>query len=203
MIFPRRARCAVPHLPDRHPGGAAHRTRGAAVRPARLDARRDRRVDDRRAAAGGRPISVIVLGLSLCAGCGMLSQATSTGYVTASAPEGRSSAIGLYVSSFYIGGSVGGLWRASPGAMPAGRPWSRSAPPCWRGWRSLSVWCGHRGRCRNERGCHERNVSTLMTLHDAQPGLTILGFYHLWSDRSPAGRMRCPPSIPADLKSTW
>ncbi len=55
------------------------------------------------------PLAMIVLGLSLCAGCGMLSQATSTGYVTASAHEGRSSAIGLYVSSFYIGGSVGGL----------------------------------------------------------------------------------------------
>jgi MFS transporter, YNFM family, putative membrane transport protein len=53
-------------------------------------------------------VAVIVLGLSLCAGCGMLCQATSTGYVTASAHEGRSSAIGLYVSSFYIGGSVGG-----------------------------------------------------------------------------------------------
>ncbi len=53
-------------------------------------------------------VTVIVLGLSLCAGCGMLCQATSTGYVTASAHEGRSSAIGLYVSSFYVGGSVGG-----------------------------------------------------------------------------------------------
>ena len=55
-----------------------------------------------------KPVAVIVLGLALCAGCGMLCQATSTGYVTASANEGRSSAIGLYVSSFYIGGSVGG-----------------------------------------------------------------------------------------------
>jgi MFS transporter, YNFM family, putative membrane transport protein len=53
-------------------------------------------------------VAVIVLGLSLCAGCGMLCQATSTGYVTASAHEGRSSAIGLYVSCFYVGGSVGG-----------------------------------------------------------------------------------------------
>ncbi len=52
---------------------------------------------------------LIMLGLSLCAGAGMLCQATSTGYVTASATEGRSSAIGLYVSSFYTGGSVGGL----------------------------------------------------------------------------------------------
>ena len=53
-------------------------------------------------------VAAIVLGLSLCAGCGMLCQATSTGYVTASAHEGRSSAIGLYVSCFYVGGSVGG-----------------------------------------------------------------------------------------------
>jgi YNFM family putative membrane transporter len=63
-------------------------------------------------------LALIILGLSLCAGCGMLCQATSTGYVTASATEGRSSAIGLYVSSFYIGGSVGGvaagwLWHAA------------------------------------------------------------------------------------------
>jgi predicted MFS family arabinose efflux permease len=64
------------------------------------------------------PLVLIVLGLCLCAGCGMLCQATSTGYVTAAATEGRSSAIGLYVSSFYIGGSVGGvaagaLWGAA------------------------------------------------------------------------------------------
>jgi predicted MFS family arabinose efflux permease len=64
------------------------------------------------------PLALIMLGLSLCAGCGMLCQATSTGYVTASATEGRSSAIGLYVSSFYVGGSVGGvaagrLWHAA------------------------------------------------------------------------------------------
>jgi predicted MFS family arabinose efflux permease len=55
------------------------------------------------------PVPVIMLGLALCAGCGMLCQATSTGYVTASVSEGRSSAIGLYVSSFYVGGSVGGV----------------------------------------------------------------------------------------------
>lgn len=54
-------------------------------------------------------LAVIILGLCLCAGCGMLCQSTSTAYVTATATEGRSSAIGLYVSSFYIGGSIGGL----------------------------------------------------------------------------------------------
>jgi MFS family permease len=55
------------------------------------------------------PVAVIVLGLVLCATCGMICQATSTGYVTATAHEGRSSAVGLYVSSFYVGGSVGGF----------------------------------------------------------------------------------------------
>ena len=37
----------------------------------------------------------------------MLCQTLSTGYVTAIAKEGRSSAVGLYVMFFYIGGSVG------------------------------------------------------------------------------------------------
>jgi len=54
-------------------------------------------------------LAVMFLGLCLCAGTGMLCQATSTAYVTATATEGRSSAIGLYVSSFYLGGSIGGV----------------------------------------------------------------------------------------------
>ena len=74
------------------------------------------------------PLALILIGLSLCAGCGMLCQATSTGYVTASANEGRSSAIGLYVSSFYIGGSVGGV--------AAGALWSAAG---WRGVVALSA----------------------------------------------------------------
>ncbi len=68
------------------------------------------------------PVWMIILGLVICATCGMLCQAISTGYVTATAREGRSSAIGLYVSSFYIGGSLGGYlpglaW--SQGGWPA------------------------------------------------------------------------------------
>ena len=55
------------------------------------------------------PVWVIILGLVLCAGCGMVCQAISTGYVTATTHHGRSSAVGLYVSSFYFGGSVGGF----------------------------------------------------------------------------------------------
>ena len=53
------------------------------------------------------PVSAIIAGLTLCALCGMLCQAISTGYVTAIAKEGRSSAVGLYVTAFYIGGSLG------------------------------------------------------------------------------------------------
>jgi predicted MFS family arabinose efflux permease len=55
------------------------------------------------------PVAAIIVGLTLCAACGMLCQTISTGYVTAIAKEGRSSAVGLYVTSFYVGGSMGAL----------------------------------------------------------------------------------------------
>ena len=53
------------------------------------------------------PVAVIIAGLVPCAACGMLCQTISTGYVTTIAKDGRSSAVGLYVTSFYIGGSLG------------------------------------------------------------------------------------------------
>jgi len=64
------------------------------------------------------PVLVIIIGLTLCATCGMLCQAVSTGYVVTTAKEGRSSAAGLYASSFYIGGSAGAfliglVWHAA------------------------------------------------------------------------------------------
>jgi MFS transporter, YNFM family, putative membrane transport protein len=65
------------------------------------------------------PVAVIIAGLTLCAVCGMVCQAVSTGYVTLTAKEGRSSAVGLYASMYYIGGSAGafltGLAWASAG----------------------------------------------------------------------------------------
>ena len=48
-------------------------------------------------------------------------QAISTGYVTASAQEGRSSAVGLYVTSFYVGGAAG--------ASLPGLVWARGGWP--------------------------------------------------------------------------
>jgi len=64
------------------------------------------------------PVAAIVVGLLICATCGMICQAVSTGYVVTTAKEGRSSAAGLYASSFYIGGSVGAsllgfVWNAA------------------------------------------------------------------------------------------
>jgi YNFM family putative membrane transporter len=52
-------------------------------------------------------LPLIVLGLAISAGCGLICQAVSTGYVTITARAGRSSAVGLYATSFYMGGSFG------------------------------------------------------------------------------------------------
>ena len=79
------------------------------------------RVDRRRRADAGAAGSSIIAGLTLCAACGLLCQAISTGYVTITAKEGRSSAVGLYVSSFYVGGSVG--------AFLTGFAWDAAAGP--------------------------------------------------------------------------
>jgi predicted MFS family arabinose efflux permease len=54
-----------------------------------------------------KPVWLILVGLSISACCGMLCQAVSTGYVAITAQVGRSSAVGLYVTSFYLGGSFG------------------------------------------------------------------------------------------------
>src|SRR5215470_6348303 len=67
-------------------------------------------------------LPLIIAGLAISAACGLICQAISTGYVTVTAKAGRSSAVGLYVTSFYVGGSfgaaLGGLaWNY--GAWPA------------------------------------------------------------------------------------
>ena len=52
-------------------------------------------------------LPLIIAGLAIGAACGLVCQAVSTGYVTITAKVGRSSAVGLYVTSFYTGGSFG------------------------------------------------------------------------------------------------
>jgi predicted MFS family arabinose efflux permease len=69
-------------------------------------------------------LPAIIAGLAFSTGCGFMCQAVATGFVTITAKEGRSSAVGLYVTCYYIGGSAGGLlpgfvWDAAgwPGAV--------------------------------------------------------------------------------------
>ncbi|MFZ3354326.1 MAG: MFS transporter [Xanthobacteraceae bacterium] len=56
------------------------------------------------------PVGIIMTGLTLCAVCGMVCQAVSTGYVAMTAKEGRSSAVGLYGTAYYVGGSAGAFF---------------------------------------------------------------------------------------------
>jgi predicted MFS family arabinose efflux permease len=68
--------------------------------------------------APGLPL--IIAGLVVCATAGMLCQSVSTGYIAVSAKQGRSSAVGLYVTCFYVGGSVGAFL---PGVAWASLGW--------------------------------------------------------------------------------
>ncbi|WP_168197747.1 MFS transporter [Pseudolabrys sp. FHR47] len=53
------------------------------------------------------PLWLVLLGLVICAACGLICQAIATGFVSITAKAGRSSAVGLYVSCFYAGGAFG------------------------------------------------------------------------------------------------
>jgi YNFM family putative membrane transporter len=54
-------------------------------------------------------LPAVIVGLAVAAACGFLCQASSQSYVATSSKTGISSAIGLYVTAFYAGGSVGAL----------------------------------------------------------------------------------------------
>jgi len=54
-------------------------------------------------------LPAVIAGLAVAAAAGMLCQASSQSYVATSSRTGISSAIGLYVTAFYVGGSVGAL----------------------------------------------------------------------------------------------
>jgi len=66
-------------------------------------------------------LPVIVVALAVCATCGFLCQTMSTSFVAVSADAGHSSAVGLYVTFYYIGGTFGGLLPA-PAWEAAGWP---------------------------------------------------------------------------------
>ena len=69
-------------------------------------------------------LPVIILGLFMITGSGFYVQVCCQSFVATNAREGNSSAVGLYVTSFYIGGSFGGfvpglLWNTTgwPGVV--------------------------------------------------------------------------------------
>src|SRR2546423_2325667 len=51
----------------------------------------------------------IIAGLAVAACGGFIVQATSTGYVALTAESGRTSAIGFYATTYYVGGSIGAV----------------------------------------------------------------------------------------------
>ncbi len=55
-------------------------------------------------------LTAIVIGLSVAAVCGFFTQASSQSFVVTTARTGISSAIGLYVTAFYVGGSAGAFF---------------------------------------------------------------------------------------------
>ena len=54
-------------------------------------------------------LPMIIAGLAVAASGGFIVQATSTGYVALTAESGRTSAIGFYAASYYLGGSIGAI----------------------------------------------------------------------------------------------
>jgi YNFM family putative membrane transporter len=66
-------------------------------------------------------LPAIIAGLAITATCGFLCQSVSTSFVALAAEHGHSSAVGLYVTWYYVGGSIGG---ALPGLI-----WNRAGWP--------------------------------------------------------------------------
>jgi predicted MFS family arabinose efflux permease len=64
-----------------------------------------------------------VLALVFASTCGILTQASSTSFVAMAAKTGTSAAVGLYVMSFYIGGTFGG-WLPGLAYEAGGWPYS-------------------------------------------------------------------------------
>lgn len=73
-------------------------------------------------------LSAIFVGLVIAACSGFICQAVSTGYIAFAATSARSSAVGLYVTAYYLGGSAG--------AVVGGVAWH------WFGWSGcvVQVW---------------------------------------------------------------
>ncbi len=69
-------------------------------------------------------LAAVIAGLAIAAASGFIFQTCATSYLAAAATQARSSAVGLYVTCYYLGGSVGGIvpapaWEATgwPGCV--------------------------------------------------------------------------------------
>jgi predicted MFS family arabinose efflux permease len=67
-------------------------------------------------------VPVIVFCLIIVSTCGLLVQASSTSYAATTPKIGTSAAVGLYVTSYYIGGTFGG-WLPGIAFEAGGWPW--------------------------------------------------------------------------------
>ncbi|MBN8936977.1 MAG: hypothetical protein J0I13_12020, partial [Rhizobiales bacterium] len=65
----------------------------------------------------------LLISLVIASTCGLITQASSTGFVAITARTGTSSAVGLYVMSFYVGGTFGG-WLPGLAYEAGGWPYS-------------------------------------------------------------------------------
>ncbi len=91
--------------------------------PAQLRAVRARGVGRRHAVQPDPSVTAIVFSLVVASTCGILVQASSTSFVAITAKTGTSAAVGLYVTSFYIGGTFGG-WLPALAYEAGGWPYS-------------------------------------------------------------------------------
>jgi YNFM family putative membrane transporter len=66
-------------------------------------------------------LPAIVAGLAIAAASGMVCQTVATSFLAVVARQARSSAVGLYVTFYYIGGSIGGVL---PGLVWATAGWA-------------------------------------------------------------------------------
>jgi len=66
-------------------------------------------------------LAVVIAGLAIAAASGFVFQTCATSFLVAAATQARSSAVGLYLTCYYIGGSVGGILPA-PAWEAAGWP---------------------------------------------------------------------------------
>jgi predicted MFS family arabinose efflux permease len=72
-------------------------------------------------------LPAILAGLAACVACGFMCQSCATSYVAVTARQARSSAVGLYVTFYYVGGGLGAVvpgyaWAAAgwPGCVACG-----------------------------------------------------------------------------------